>query len=66
MRRGCEPASTAHGVAVIFIGRSTMQANLIVLPMNSGMRPGEAMRTKHLKKAGYEWCCHNDFLLGAG
>ena len=61
--RGCQPASAAHGTAVIFIRRSTMQANLIVLPMNPGVRPGEAMRTEHLKKPCYEWCCHNDFSL---
>jgi hypothetical protein len=59
---GSSPACATHRAPVILVDGPTTHADLIVLPVNTAMGPGELMTTKYLQDSLNE-CIRHDCLL---
>ena len=59
LRRGGQPAGTAHRNPVIFVDSPTAHAHLIILPVNTAMRPRELMLAEYFEEPLEEFSCHD-------
>lgn len=56
-------ASSAHGCAIEFVGRSTDETDLVVLAFGASMWPGKFMAAKQLQESGEQWRSHGVGIL---
>lgn len=55
-----------HREPIVLINRSTDQANLIILPVASAVRPGESVKAELPEQLLPELSCHSDLSLCGG
>jgi hypothetical protein len=61
---GHPTARATHFAPVILVDSPTTHADLIVLPVNITMGPGELMTTKYFEESLEEFICHDCLVTG--